>query len=92
MKYIFNEEKNKKLFLQRGVTFEQAIEVIANDKILFDFKHPKVEQYPNQRIMVIAIENYPYCIPYIMNDKEIVLKTIYPDRRFKKLLEEKDGN
>jgi hypothetical protein len=42
--------------------------------------------------MVISIENYPYCIPYIMNDKEIVLKTIYPDRKFKKLLESKNGN
>jgi uncharacterized DUF497 family protein len=49
MKFIFDEEKNKKLFQQRGVTFEQAIEIIANDGILFDFKHPKVEQYPNQR-------------------------------------------
>jgi uncharacterized DUF497 family protein len=47
MKFIFDEEKNKKLFQQRGVTFEQAIEIIANDGILFDFKHPKVEQYPN---------------------------------------------
>jgi len=67
MKFIFDEEKNKKLFKQRGVTFEQAIEVIANGEILLDFKHPKVKQYPNQRIMVIPIENYPYCIPYIMN-------------------------
>ena len=92
MKYIFDEEKNKKLFQQRGVTFEQVIEIIASSGILLDFKHPKVEQYPNQRILVISIENYPYCIPYIMNDNEIVLKTIYPDRRFKKLLEAKDGN
>jgi ubiquinone/menaquinone biosynthesis C-methylase UbiE len=56
--------------LQRGVTFEQVIEIIANGQILLDFKHPKIERYPNQRIMVISIKNYPYCIPYIMNDKE----------------------
>jgi len=92
MKFIFDEEKNKKLFRQRGVTFEQAIEIIANEGILLDFKHPKIEKYPNQRIMVIAIDNYPYCIPYIMDDKEIVLKTIYPDRRFKKTLEHKNEN
>jgi len=42
--------------------------------------------------MVISIENYPYCIPYIMSDTEIVLKTIYPDRRFKKLLEKSNEN
>jgi len=92
MEFVFDEEKNKKLFKQRGVTFEQAIEIIANDGILLDFKHPQTEKYPNQRIMVISIENYPYCIPYIMSDTEIVLKTIYPDRRFKKLLEKPNEN
>jgi len=92
MNFIFDEEKNQKLLQQRNVTFEQAIEIIADGGVLFDFKHPKPEQYPNQRIMVIAIENYPYCIPYIMNENEIVLKTIYPDRRFKKLLKDNDEN
>ena len=81
MKFIYDEEKNKILFQQRGITFEQAIEIIANEGILLDFKHPQIKKYPNQRIMVIAIDDYPYCIPYIMSDKEIVLKTIYPDRR-----------
>ncbi len=90
MNFIFDDDKNQKLFKQRGVTFEQAIEIIASDGVLLDFKHPNSEQYSNQRVMVIAIENYPYCIPYIMADDTIVLKTIFPDRRFKYLLEEKD--
>jgi len=50
MNFIFDEEKNQKLLQQRNVTFEQAIEIIANGGVLFDFKHPKPEQYPNQRI------------------------------------------
>ena len=87
-----NNRALKQRNIQKNLGENKAIEIIANDGILFDFKHPKVEQYPNQRIMVISIENYPYCIPYIMNDKEIVLKTIYPDRKFKKLLESKNGN
>jgi len=92
MKFIYDKQKNEKLFKQRGITFEQAIEIIANKGILLDFKHPQTDKYPNQRIMVISIDNYPYCIPYIMNENEIVLKTIYPDRRFKSLLEKHNEN
>jgi uncharacterized DUF497 family protein len=65
MEFIFDEKKNQILFEQRGLTFEEAIEIIANDGILLDFKHPNAEQYPHQRIMVIAMENYPHCIPYV---------------------------
>ena len=92
MEFVFDQEKNLKLFEQRGITFEQAIEIIADGGVLLDFKHPNADQYPSQRIMVINIDNYPYCIPYIMDDEKIVLKTIFPDRRFKHLLEGNDGN
>jgi uncharacterized DUF497 family protein len=92
MEFVFDQEKNLKLFQQRGITFEQAIEIIADGGVLLDFKHPNTEQYPNQRIMVINIENYPYCIPYVMDDEKIVLKTIFPDRRFKYLLKDNNGN
>ena len=43
MKFIYDEEKNKILFQQRGITFEQAIEIIANEGILLDFKHPQIK-------------------------------------------------
>lgn len=86
MEFIFDEKKNQILFEQRGLTFEEAIEIIANDGILLDFKHPNAEQYPHQRIMVIAMENYPHCIPYVMDGEKVVLKTIFKDRRFKYLL------
>jgi len=92
MEYIFDEKKNKILFEQRSITFEQAIEIISEDGILLDFEQPNTQKYPNQRLMVIAIENYPYCIPYVMDNDKIFLKTIFPDRRFKYLLEDKYEN
>jgi uncharacterized DUF497 family protein len=92
MQFIFDKEKNLKLFQERGITFEQAIEIIAEGGVLLDFKHPNIEQYPNQRVMVININSYPYCIPYVMDDKKIVLKTVFPDRRFKYLLEDNNEN
>ena len=88
MEFIFDQEKNQKLLQQRGISFEQIIESIAEGNILLDFQHPNREKYPNQRMMIVAIEGYPYCIPYVMDTDKVVLKTIFPDRRFKYLLED----
>ena len=52
--------------------------------------HPNKEKYPNQRLMIVDLDNYTYAVPYLRTKQEVVLKTIYPDRRYKKLLEKKD--
>jgi uncharacterized DUF497 family protein len=90
MKFIFDEEKDKKLFKERGVTFKQVIEAITDGKVLHDTAHPNKEKYPHQRLMIVDLDNYTYGVPYLQNEEEIVLKTIYPDRRYKKLLEKKN--
>ena len=90
MEFIYDERKNQILFETRGITFEQAIEIISEDGVLLDFQHPNTKEYPSQRLMVIAIDNYPHCIPYVMDGDKFVLKTIFKDRRFKYLMEEKD--
>ncbi len=91
MEIIFDEEKNEKLKKERGVSFEMVIDKMARGEILLDFEHPKKDKYPGQRIMVIEINGYPYCVLYLMTENEIVLKTIYPDRRFKKFLKKQGG-
>ena len=92
MDFIYDEKKNKILFETRGLTFEQAIEIISQEGVLLDFQHPNSESYPNQRIMVISINHYPHCIPYVMDGENFVLKTIFKDRRFKYLMEDSNEN
>ena len=92
MNFLYDEKKNQLLFETRGLSFEQAIEIIAQEGVLLDFKHPNSEIYPNQRIMVISINHYPHCTPYVMDGENFVLKTIFKDRRFKYLLESGNGN
>jgi len=92
MNIIFDEDKNKKLEKERGVSFEMIIKGMAEGKIILDFCHPDKEKYPNQRIMVVEINEYPYCVPYLLAKDEIILKTIYPDRRFKKFLKQGEKN
>ncbi len=89
MKFVYDEQKNQKLYNQRGVTFEEVIQAILNDKVLYDVSHPNKDKYPNQRLMIVDINHYPYVVPYLRDENEFVLKTIYPDRKYKKLLEEK---
>jgi hypothetical protein len=43
--------------------------------------HPNIEKYPNQRVFVVAMNDYAYLIPYVETDSEIFLKTIVPSRK-----------
>jgi uncharacterized DUF497 family protein len=85
----FSNNKNKKLFEERGITFQDAIEAISEKGILKYFDHPNKLKYPNQKILVVEINNYTYCVPHIIdNDNEkIFLKTVIPNRKFMYLLE-----
>jgi len=47
MDFIYDEKKNQILFDTRGLTFEQAIEIISEEGILLDFQHPNFEKFPN---------------------------------------------
>ena len=87
MKFDFSQEKNKRIFETRGVSFYQAIEAIAEKGILLDFEHPNQDKYPGQHILVIEMEGYIYCIPYIINGDTWYLKTIYPNRKFHYLID-----
>ena len=79
--YEFSYEKNTKLLQERGVGFEQIIALIERGCILDTIPHTNQNQYPNQQIYVIDIDDYCYLVPHVMNDKKIFLKTIIPSRK-----------
>ena len=37
--------------------------------------------------MVLQIDGYAYVVPHLMNNEVLVLKTVYPNRKFKHLIE-----
>ena len=65
----------------RGICFEDVVLYIEKGDILDDYKHPNQQRYPDQRIMVIGVNNYAYLVPYAENEDEIFLKTIIPSRK-----------
>jgi len=76
----WNEEKNKILLQDRGVSFEMVVQKIADKEILSDTKHPNFEKYPNQQVFIVEIDEYCYVVPYVSNESKIFLKTVYPSR------------
>lgn len=82
----YNQEKNQLLRQTRGVGFEEVIEALFKNKILDDIEHKNPKRYPNQRLLILQINNYIYAVPYVRDDKKGVkfLKTIYPSRVFTK--------
>lgn len=85
----WNEEKNQRLKLQRGVGFEQVLDKIEAGDILGRKIHPNREKYPDQQIFIFDINSYIYYVPFVESSDEIFLKTIIPSR---KLTKEYGGN
>jgi len=87
MQFDFSEDKNELLFDQRGITFQEIIGAIAENGILLNIKHPNETKYPLQWMMVVNLNNYTYCVPYVIKGETWFLKTIYPNRKFLYLLD-----
>ena len=51
------------------------IEIISSEGVLLDFQHANSKDYPNQRLMVVAIDDYPHCIPYVMDEEKFDVLT-----------------
>jgi len=82
MKHInWNTEKSLILKELRGVCFENVVYYIEKGYDLDDYLHPNQKKYPEQRIMVIGMDNFAYIVPYVEDEDEIFLKTIIPSRK-----------
>ena len=63
------------------------IEAISRRGVLLNFDNPNKEKYPNQKILVVNVNDYAYCVPYVMQENDTwFLKTIYPSRKFNTLI------
>jgi len=77
----WDPEKNRKLIEERGISFEDVVFCLQSGGLLDDVTHPNTEKYPHQRVLVVAIEEYAYLIPYVEDEQEIFLKTVIPSRK-----------
>lgn len=82
MKVIrWNLVKNELLKSERSISFEAVLAAIERGDLLDDLIHPNQNKYPNQRLLVVKIQNYAYIVPYVETESELFLKTIILSRK-----------
>ncbi len=93
MKLInWNSVKNAWLKKNRGISFEDILYYLDHNFLVDDVEHPSKNKYPNQRMMVLEIDEYVYLVPYVETNDEIFLKTIMPSRKATKNYKGKINN
>ena len=79
--YDWDDDKNRLLKRERGVTFEQVVMHIEDGDILDILVHPNRSRYPNQQVIIVRINDYAYAVPFVETGEKRFLKTIIPSRR-----------
>jgi uncharacterized DUF497 family protein len=79
--FTWDEAKNKKLKAERAIGFEEIVFLIERGHVLDVLEHPNRERYGGQRIFVVQRDDYVYLVPFVEDEKLIVLKTIIPSRK-----------
>ncbi len=84
MTFNWNDQKNEILKKDRDISFEEIVLCISEGKVITVLEHPNEEKYKNQKIYLINYNSYVYVVPFVENESEIFLKTIYPSREYTK--------
>jgi uncharacterized DUF497 family protein len=82
--YTWDEKKNQKLIQERGVSFEDVVQAIAEEHLLDITTHHNTGKYPGQYQLVVQMVDYVYLVPYEELDDKIRLITIIPSRKARK--------
>ena len=91
MKYHdWDEEKNKKLIEERGVSFEMCMALIEKDDVLEKVQNKT--PYEHQQMYVLSINDYVHLVPFVEDDEKIFLKTIIPSRKATRKYLDNDKN
>ena len=70
--------KNKRLKKIRGTSFEE----ILRAEIIAGRKHPKIA---HQNVILVWHRSYVWVVPYVIENENIFLKTLYPSRKYTKI-------
>lgn len=81
MEFCFDADKNAILKEQRGIGFEEIIQLIHEGHLIDVVQHHNKKKYPNQKFYVVDVDGYIYLVPFVSDANVIFLKTIYPSRK-----------
>jgi len=81
VKFDWNPEKNEWLKKKREISFEEIALLLGDGHIWKDAPHPNPENYPNQRVFLVPVDDYIYFVPYVADGNTYFLKTAFPHRK-----------
>jgi predicted DNA binding CopG/RHH family protein len=79
---LWDPDKNRWLKENRGISFDEVLLSIAQGHIIDILAHPNPEKYPGQRIVLVNIKQYIYCVPFLETENGIYIKTVFPSRKY----------
>ncbi len=79
--YKWDPEKNELLISNRSISFEQIVLHVEQGDVLDIIEHPNQEKYPNQKVLVVKVNDYAYAVPFVEDGEERFLKTAVPSRK-----------
>ena len=79
--FRWNHDKNEALKIERCVSFEEIVLALEADGLLDQLRHPNPDKYPNQSVLVVALDAYVYLVPFVEESDYFFLKTVIPSRK-----------
>ena len=79
-RFEWDEEKNQFLQHERGLSFESVI-VAIEQGLLIDIVQNPSSNHPEQKALVVDIEDYLVLVPFVENATCIFLKTAFKSRK-----------
>ena len=80
-------DENKNLWLRNnddrgGIGFEDCVIALETGGLLDILPNPSAN-HPDQRMFVLEVGDYVYCVPFVESETHYFLKTLFPSRRHK---------
>ncbi len=90
--FAWNAGKDDWLIRERGISFERIVLLIERGGLLDIVTHHNQSRYPNQKILIVNVDDYAYLVPFVESDDHYFLRTVIPSRKAtRKYLEVSDG-
>jgi len=90
MQILWDSEKNRNLIAERGLSLEIFASLILEKQYIAILKNPSRQE---QKIFIIPFQNYTYVVPFVIDSEQnIVLKTVFPSRKYHKIYGGKNEN
>lgn len=82
-RFEWDEDKNRLLQTERGLSFEAIVVAIEQGKLIDIVPNPS-NNHAHQNVLVVEIEDYLILVPFVEDEEKIFLKTAFRSRKVMK--------